>query len=609
MGVTFASWFRRRDVRAACVIALAVNSVAAPTSAQPAKPTPSKAAKPKPLADSLSPEARADYQTGKVLFTDGDFAGAQIKFQAAFDKSPDPRLLWNIAACEKNLRHYSKALRLVTRYTKEGGALLSRDDVREATELASALEPLTTQVTITANEPGAEVFLDDEKIGTTPLAEPILVDVGMRHVRVVKNGFRPYDTQIPIGGAKTAAIDVKLEPEGGRLKVNAPPNATVTIDDKAYGQGPQDIALTVGGHVLRATAPGMRTFQTEVTVQDNQTRALDVVLEPEGAAGGGPELRVAVGCDDPRPRSPEEGLSVYLDGSTSAAPPRGVQKRWNDEVKGVVVDYVSYSITPGAHTARVRFPGCDTMDAEVDVVAGRPGEIHGVLRPETSFFSRGPAGYPDWWRASAGLWITTTRFGNFYDLLLHNHDTGSDRPVTFGSTKGDVTSAGPALSIGLVGRWLTFLFDLRYASGKTTGATQGIYDPSGGQPNARPIVGAIDGTSTISTYYAGLRFGGKVPLYYAALSAGPGVAFSVQDIASPTFGHSGEPALYLSGWAALDLQPICDVGLQVMVQEAAVAEAGHPQGNTTFVFAAGYQPNQRCRREQAGVFRLEGSHR
>ena len=65
-------------------------------------------------------------------------------------------------------------------------------------------------------------------------------------------------------------------------------------------------------------------------------------------------------------------------------------------------------------------------------------------------------------------------------------------------------------------------------------------------------------------FYAGLRLGPKLPLYYAALSAGPGVALLVQDIDSPTFGSHGAPALFASAWAALDVQPLCDFGLQAM---------------------------------------------
>src|SRR5882724_2714841 len=62
---------------------------------------------PRPLSESLTGGAKSDYEAARLLYGDGDHAGALVKFQSAFDQSKEPRLLWNMAACEKNLRHYA----------------------------------------------------------------------------------------------------------------------------------------------------------------------------------------------------------------------------------------------------------------------------------------------------------------------------------------------------------------------------------------------------------------------------------------------------------------------------------------------------------------------
>jgi TolA-binding protein len=54
-----------------------------------AAPTPAVA----PLVDTLTGDARTDYQAGTVLFGDGDFATALQKFKNAYEKQPDARLL------------------------------------------------------------------------------------------------------------------------------------------------------------------------------------------------------------------------------------------------------------------------------------------------------------------------------------------------------------------------------------------------------------------------------------------------------------------------------------------------------------------------------------
>src|SRR5437016_6190653 len=78
-------------------------------------PPPTPPAGPPSLSETLSGDAKSAYDAAKVLFGDGDFASAALKFRSAHDLSNDPRLLWNIAACEKNLRHYAKVVSLVQR--------------------------------------------------------------------------------------------------------------------------------------------------------------------------------------------------------------------------------------------------------------------------------------------------------------------------------------------------------------------------------------------------------------------------------------------------------------------------------------------------------------
>src|ERR1700684_4579575 len=98
---------RLRRLGAAIGVALSATTAA---SAPPARPGPGASlppGAPKPLSQSLTGEAKAAYDAAKMLLGDGDFAGAAIKFRAAYDQSGDARLLWNIAACEKNRRHYA----------------------------------------------------------------------------------------------------------------------------------------------------------------------------------------------------------------------------------------------------------------------------------------------------------------------------------------------------------------------------------------------------------------------------------------------------------------------------------------------------------------------
>src|SRR5581483_9672467 len=140
-------------------------------------------------------------------------------------------------------------------------------------------------------------FVDDEAMGTSPLAAPVVLDLGERHVRVVKEGFKTYKRAVMVGGAADVTIDVPLEREvhEGHVVVEGPPGAAIFIDDRQVGTGKADVTVPAGGHQLRVTAAGMRPYQSEVVIQDRETRSLDVVLESD-APPVNPVLRAAVGC-------------------------------------------------------------------------------------------------------------------------------------------------------------------------------------------------------------------------------------------------------------------------------------------------------------------------
>jgi hypothetical protein len=264
----------------------------------PAPPPPPPAPPPVPsLAETLTGDAKADYETARLAFGDHDYAGALIKFGSAYEKSKDPRLLWNMATCEKQLRHYSKVIGLVKRYMAEGGDKLEESDRKEASELVAALEPLTAKLTIQVSEPGAEVFVDDERVGTSPLDAPVQVDVGSRKIRIVKADFVEVNQTAVIGGDQGAKVDVKLAAvtHEGRLVITASPDATIFVDGKPVGHADFAGPVKSGPHAVRVTADNAKPYEADVNVADKETRSLSINLE-HLKTGPSPWIFVGVGA-------------------------------------------------------------------------------------------------------------------------------------------------------------------------------------------------------------------------------------------------------------------------------------------------------------------------
>lgn len=253
----------------------------APTAA-PGPPAPAAAPPPAPLVESLTGDAKADYESGKLLFADGDHAGARLKFLHAHELSGDARLLWNVAACDKHLRRYARVEHYVERYVKEGGDRLSEADKAEAAALLDTVRAFISSVVLRGGEAGATVLVDDEPMGVLPLASPLRVELGRRRIVVKKEGFHDFERVEVFDGRNEVQLDVvqKAIVHQAKLVIDAPPGATITVDGLPAGTGHYEGVLPSGPHKLSVSAPGQRTHEADLVLRDDEVRSVAVTLQP-----------------------------------------------------------------------------------------------------------------------------------------------------------------------------------------------------------------------------------------------------------------------------------------------------------------------------------------
>jgi hypothetical protein len=243
---------------------------------------PARAGDTKPLSETLEGPAKEAFDTGKFLFNE-DPAKAYAKFKRAHELSGDARLLYDMAVCEKALKHYARMQVLLTRYLAEGGPLVSPESRQASTETLRAVKPFVDSLTIRIAESGAMVTIDQEEVGTTPLAAPLPVDVGAHVIEIHKAGFLPFKRKIDASGGEEKAIDAVLvaESRAGRLVVESDPSAQITVDDTTVGSR-FDEALPGGTHMVKIRAPGKRGYDGQVDLAPGATRTMQVSLEKEG---------------------------------------------------------------------------------------------------------------------------------------------------------------------------------------------------------------------------------------------------------------------------------------------------------------------------------------
>ena len=280
---------------------------------------------PEPLGSALHGEARSEYELGRTLLRDGDAASALRKFRHAYDLQADPRLLWNIAICEKNLRHYAKVLALVDEFLAKGGDLLTREDRESAAAFTRAVRALVGDVTIQCGEQGVAIYVDDERIDQG-CGSPIRMDEGTRRIRVAKVGFKEGHADVAVPGGGQISVNVALTPveHAGRWTISAGAGDAIAIDGRAVAQDSWSGTLASGRHTIEVSTRGKKSYRAEVVVKDDDDRNLMVTLEAETSRWpfivGGGVLLVGAAIGGYFLFRPKDPSPVY--GTLGGYPPR-----------------------------------------------------------------------------------------------------------------------------------------------------------------------------------------------------------------------------------------------------------------------------------------------
>ncbi|MBZ4421685.1 PEGA domain-containing protein [Myxococcus sp. RHSTA-1-4] len=202
--MTFNLMFRPKRLALVLLLAMAAGSASA---AAPARKTPSRT-QPQPQLE----EAQRRYERGREFYEEGDFRAALVEFQRAHELAPSYRLLYNIAQVQYQLLDYAGALRSFQQYLRDGQADIPpqrRDEVqREVERLRSRVATLD----IVTQPVGAEVSVDDQPVGRTPLSEPVVVSAGRRKVTAELPGEPPVTRMVDVAGMDSVQVRLEFAP-------------------------------------------------------------------------------------------------------------------------------------------------------------------------------------------------------------------------------------------------------------------------------------------------------------------------------------------------------------------------------------------------------------
>lgn len=344
-------------------LSLVVIASAVPADAKPKKKTPAKKAPKKdPKADppdkvpsGEQKEADRHFKSGVELYKEQKYTEALAEFERAYEISPHPLVLYNIAVCHRELSHYQQAVKFYKRFIGEGKGQVPGPKLTVAqTELDSILARIA-RVTVTVSPDGATVLVDDQELGTL-VEMPIVLPPGEHRLVARMAGRTDAVRVVRVASGDELTVDLKTTdvPAGGGAEINDKPDPETPIETRGKAKR---FAIGAGfGTNLRDTlgetgAPSVGVafaFGSRVTV------GVDAIIVAYAVM---PSLRVRLAGD---------AFSVHAIAAVPIVFPEGE---------------MSSTFVAGAGGLGLRYRPTPTLSFRLEALASFAGKDHGTTIP------------------------------------------------------------------------------------------------------------------------------------------------------------------------------------------------------------------------------------
>jgi hypothetical protein len=176
-------------------------------------------------------EAGTHFRRGVEFYGEANYSGALVEFKRAYALVPSSASLYDVGEVQFQLQDYAAALQTFTKFLAEFGPNESRRAAVEAN--VQLLSTRVGRLRVATVPNGADVTVDDEPVGKTPLAEPRMVSVGHRKLVASLAGRAPVTRYVDVAAGDDVTVTLPLsspiEPEPTPLSskerevVSAPP--------------------------------------------------------------------------------------------------------------------------------------------------------------------------------------------------------------------------------------------------------------------------------------------------------------------------------------------------------------------------------------------------
>ncbi|AKI98243.1 hypothetical protein IX53_03920 [Kosmotoga pacifica] len=136
-------------------------------------------------------------------------------------------------------------------------------------------------LTITSDPSNAEVYINGDYVGRTPLK--VKVSKGVHRIEIKKEGYQDYSILKNITGSGSIAIKlVKVQPREGIVYLNyTQDRVNIYVDGVFYGVSPSVLKLEAGTHYITATKEGYEAQEYRLIINAGSEYYLNIILRPK----------------------------------------------------------------------------------------------------------------------------------------------------------------------------------------------------------------------------------------------------------------------------------------------------------------------------------------
>lgn len=158
-------------------------------------------------ADPFTDMARQRFQEGVRLYDQGKYEEARAAFLQAYALKKHPAVLLNLAQSELRSNHPVEAARHFSEFLRDNPSAEAAER-KAAQDGLTAARTQTGQIDVKVDVAGADVFVDGELVGRSPLAEPVDVAPGSRKVEARFPGHptQTVDVTAQVGQVSPATL-------------------------------------------------------------------------------------------------------------------------------------------------------------------------------------------------------------------------------------------------------------------------------------------------------------------------------------------------------------------------------------------------------------------